>query len=33
MTVNLYTEQDADGISFSSEGAVSMNITKYDLTL
>lgn len=33
MTVNLYTDQDADGISFSSEGAVSMNITKYDLTL
>ena len=33
MTVNLYTEQDADGISFSSEGAVSMNIVKYDLTL
>lgn len=33
MTVNLYTEQDADGISFNSEGAVSMNITKYDLTL
>ena len=31
MTANLYTDPSADGISFLSEGAVSMNLVKYDL--
>ena len=31
MTATIYTEQEADGISFSADGAVRMNITKYEL--
>ncbi len=31
MTANLYTDLSADGIYFQSEGAVSMNLVKYDL--
>ena len=32
MTATIYTEQEADGISFSADGAVRMNIIKYELT-
>ncbi len=31
MSVVLYTEQGADGISFIADGTVSMDVTKYDL--
>ena len=31
MTMTLYTDHDADGISFVADGAVRMNVTKYDL--
>ena len=27
----IYTEQEADGISFAADGAVRMDITKYEL--
>ena len=31
MTATMYTEQDADGISFFADGNVSMDVEKYDL--
>ncbi len=31
MTATIYTEQEADGISFSADGTVRMDIVKYDL--
>ncbi len=31
MTATIYTEQEADGISFSADGAVRMDITRYEL--
>ena len=31
ITANLYTDMGAQRITFSSQGAVSMNISKYDL--
>ncbi len=31
MTATIYTEQKADGISFMADGAVRMDITKYEL--
>lgn len=31
MTVTMYTEQAADGISFYADGSVSMDVVKYDL--
>ena len=31
MTVTMYTEQAADGISFFADGSVSMDVVKYDL--
>jgi beta-fructofuranosidase len=31
MTATIYTEQEADGISFAADGAVRMDITKYEL--
>ena len=31
VTATIYTDQEADGISFSADGAVRMDITKYDL--
>ena len=31
MTITLYTDQAADGISFFADGSVKMNVVKYDL--
>lgn len=31
MTITMYTEQAADGISFFADGSVKMNVVKYDL--
>ncbi|MCI5698826.1 MAG: glycoside hydrolase family 32 protein [Lachnospiraceae bacterium] len=31
MTITMYTEQSADGISFFADGSVKMNVVKYDL--
>lgn len=31
MTATVYTEQEADGISFMADGAVRMDITMYEL--
>ena len=31
MTITMYTDQSADRISFFADGAVKMNVVKYDL--
>lgn len=32
MSAVMYTEQEADGISFFADGTVNMDVVKYDLT-
>lgn len=33
MTATMYTDLDAEGISFAADGAVSLDVVKYDLTI